>query len=82
MNSEHQHLEMHEHCKEQFREINKRLDEGDKLFIKHTTEIAVLQTNVDSLVKSLNGLTKALWGVCGTILTVLFGFVVWYIQNI
>lgn len=79
---EHQHLEMHEACKERFREIDKRLDEGDKVFTKHTTDIAVLQTNTNALIKSMNGLTKALWGVCGTIIATLFGFFIWYIQHI
>lgn len=78
----HQHMEMHEACKERFREIDKRLDEGDKVFTKHTTDIAVLQTNTDALIKSMNGLTKALWGMCGTIIATLFGFFIWYIQHL
>ncbi len=79
---EHNHIEMHEPCKERFREIEKRLDEGDKVFTQHTTDIAVLKTNTNALIKSMNGLTKALWGVCGTILATLFGFFIWYIQSI
>lgn len=75
-------MEMHEACKERFREIDKRLDEGDKVFTKHTTDIAVLQTNTDALIKSMNGLTKALWGMCGTIIATLFGFFIWYIQHL
>ena len=49
---------------------------------EHTTDIAVIKTNVASLIKSINGLTKSLWGVCGTIIVTLFGFFIWYIQSI
>lgn len=74
--------EMNEECKERFREISDRLRAGDKLFNQHTTDIAIIQTNVDLLIKSMNNLTKALWGVCGTIFASLAGFFVWYIQSI
>ena len=78
----HDHIEMHEPCRERFREIDKRLDEGEKIFSRHTTEIAVVQTNMQNLIKSMNGLTKALWGVCGTTFSALIGFFVWYIQQL
>ena len=78
----HEHMEMHEVCKERFREIDKRLDEGDKVMQHHSTDIAVVQTNMDNLIKSMGGLTKALWGVCGTTLATLLGFFIWYIQQL
>lgn len=74
--------EMNEECKERFRSIDERLRAGDKLFSKHTTDIAVIHTNVEMLIKSMNNLTKALWGVCATTLASLTGFFIWYIQNI
>ena len=76
------HTTPHDMCKERFREIEKRLDEGDKIFIRHTTDIAVLQTNIESLIKSMSSLTKALWGICGTTLSALLGFFIWYVQGI
>lgn len=79
---EHQHLEMHEQCKERFKAIDERLAAGEKVFNQHTTDIAVVQTNVESLITSMNGLTKALWGVCGTTLATLIGFFIWYIQKL
>ena len=79
---EHNHMEMHEVCRERFKSIDERLNEGARLMGEHTTEIAVLKTNMKSLIKSINGLTKSLWGVCGTIVATLFGFFVWYIQNL
>ena len=78
----HYHNDMHEACRERFREIDKRLDEGDKIFSKHSTDIAVIQTNVSSLIKSMNGLTKALWGICGTMLATFLGFFIWYVQGL
>lgn len=78
----HEHLEMHEQCKERFKEIISRIEAGEKVFSQHTTEIAVVKTNMENLVKSMNALTKALWGLCGTTLSVLIGFFVWYIQSL
>lgn len=80
--SDHIHTEMHEACKERFRDIEERLNDGDKIMTGHTTDIAVLKTNMSTLIKSLGGLTKALWGVSGTIVAALFGFFIWYIQNL
>ena len=74
--------EMSTACKERFKEIENRLDLGDRIFTKHTTEIAVLHTNVDNLIKSLSGLTKALWAVCATTFSTLLGFFIWYIQSV
>ncbi len=69
-------------CRDKFKEIENRLDVGDRIFTKHTTEIAVLHTNVDNLIKSLSGLTKALWAVCAATFATLLGFFIWYIQSI
>lgn len=79
---QHYHSEMHEACKERFRDIEERLNDGDRIMTEHATEIAVLKTNMSNLIKSISGLTKALWGVCGTTLATLFGFFMWYIQNL
>ena len=79
---EHMHIEMHEACKERFNEIDKRLDEGNKIFMKHTTDIAVLKTDMSNLIKSIGGLTKALWRVCSNAFTILVGFFIWYIQQL
>ena len=73
---------MHEVCKERFREMEERITAGDKILSEHTTEIAVAKTDISNLIKSLCALTKALWAICGTIVTTLFGFFMWYIQNI
>ena len=82
MEDKHYHMEMHEQCKERFKAIDERLNEGDKLMSEHTTEIAVIKANMNSLIKSINGLTKSLWGVCASLVVTLFGFFVWYIQSL
>ncbi len=82
MSQEHLYGEMHPSCRERIAAIDRRLRDGDKLLAEHTTEIAVLKTNMSSLIKSINGLTRSLWGVCGTISATLFGFFIWYIQNL
>ena len=82
MHEEHLYGEMHPSCRERIAAIDRRLSDGDKILSQHTTEIAVLKTNMSSLIKSINGLTRSLWGVCGTITATLFGFFIWYIQNI
>ncbi len=74
--------DMNNTCREKFHDIEIRLESGDKMFTKHTTEIAVLQTNVDNLIKSLSSLTRALWAVCAATFTTLLGFFIWYIQHI
>ena len=80
--NEHYHSDMHEACRERFKGIEDRLNEGDRVMTEHTTEIAVLKTNMSNLIKSIGGLTKALWGICGTTLATLLGFFIWYVQNL
>ena len=36
---EHYHNEMHEACRERFKGIEDRLNEGDRVMTEHTTEI-------------------------------------------
>ena len=69
-------------CQRRFENIESRLKKGDDHFGRHDTEIAVMQTNLNNLVKSLSSLTKALWGICGTTLVTLFGFLMWYIKSL
>jgi len=53
----------------------KKIDSLEKSDAKNTTQI-------DNLVQSMGGLTKALWGLVLTIAGALLGFVIWYIQSI
>ena len=62
--------------------IDNRLASGDRTINRHNTDIAVLQNNVNSLIKTMSGLTKALWGVCGTTVATLVGFLLWYIKSL
>ena len=69
-------------CREHIARIEERLAWGDRTINKHTLDIAVLQNNVNSLIKTMSSLTKALWGVCGTTVATLVGFLLWYIKSI
>jgi len=75
-------------CEIRFKNIEQKLDDSDrKMFTLDTEtgsqgkEIAVLQTIVTTLTKSMDGLSKAIWGACGTGLVFGIGFIIWYIQK-
>jgi len=76
-------------CREDFARIWKRLDAGDSRFARNEEEIhrqdvesAELRRDMSHLTKSMDGLTKALWGVVVSFLLLGAGFVIWYIQSI
>ena len=70
------------HCRERFEQIEKRLDMKSVLLDKHNTDIEVLKSDMAHLTKSLNALTKALWGVAATTGATLLTFFVWYVQTL
>lgn len=73
--------EMRPECKEHFDEITNRLKDGDHHFTEHDKAIVRLETQFAQLTQSMDNLTKAIWGACGTALITLIGFFVWYVQN-
>jgi len=75
-------------CELKFETIDKRLEDGQGEFkgLKdaqggHDIKIATLETNMISLTKSMDALTKSIWGASGTALIMALGFIFWYIQN-
>lgn len=68
-------------CAERFRRILDRLDDGDNLFSSHGERIKAVETNVDNVTKSLDRVAHALWGVAAASISILIGFVFWYIEN-
>jgi hypothetical protein len=68
-------------CKERFDSIYERLEKGDDESREHGEKIIKVETNVDNLTKSLNGVTRALWGVASAIGMTLLGFIIWFIQT-
>lgn len=77
-----------DYCMERFENIEKRLEVGEKrmngkseIIDKHGVDIEVIKTNTAHLTKSMDALTKALWGVAATTMATLLSFFVWYIQN-
>jgi hypothetical protein len=73
--------EINAFCRERFDKIDARLEKGDNEFRDHGEKIVEIKTDVSHLTKSLEGVTKALWGVAGAIMATLFGFLLWFIQT-
>lgn len=75
-------------CSQEFNRIWERLNKGDNRFsmsdeVHHSQDIRItkLEVNMLSLIQSLGGLIKAIWGVVIAVATTGIGFVIWYIQN-
>jgi hypothetical protein len=81
--------ELRTSCAERFQRIEDRLDRGEdttheqgEKIHQHDVEMTELRANINHLVKSMDGQTKAIWGMVVTLLTMGLGFVIWYIQSI
>lgn len=68
-------------CKERFDKIDRRLEDGDRIFDSHGERIVGVEHDVSHLTKSLDGVTKALWGVATAIGMSLIGFLIWFVEN-
>ena len=80
--------DMRSECRKAFEQIYDRLDKGDDSFQKHSDaihradiELAELRTNMNNLVKSMDQLTKGIWGMVMAIAGTGIGFVIWFIQQ-
>jgi hypothetical protein len=65
-------------CQARFERIDKCLDEQKK---DHDMVIE-LKTKIDNLTYSVKSLTHSIWGMIGTVLALLAGFFIWFIQSI
>ena len=70
-----------EYCAEKFDLIEKRLNIKSDLLDKQGIAIEVMKSDMLHLTKSLDALTKALWGVAATTLATLLSFFIWYVQS-
>ena len=75
-------------CQQEFNRIWSRLDKGDRTFDElkgndktQDIDINVLKSQMATLISSIGGLTKALWGIVLTVAIGGAGFVIWYVQN-
>lgn len=80
--------EMAHECRKEFDQILERLEKGDDSFQKHSEalhradiELAELRTNMNNLVKSMDQLTKGIWGMVLSIAATGIAFVIWFIQG-
>ena len=76
-------------CDLEFSRIWESLSKGDGHFQRLDTndrqqdkDIKELQTNMVSLIKTISGLTRAIWGAVLTIIGAGASFFVWYIQSL
>lgn len=76
-------------CKEEFDRIHRRIDKRDKMLGEqedklqaHGESLARMSEDVTHVTRSISALTKALWGVAGSLMASLFGFILWYVQSI
>ena len=73
--------EVNEYCKEKFKTFEDRLEKGDTKFEVQGETIIEVKTDVKHLTNSLDGLSKAIWAMSGSIFLALLGFFFWYVQN-
>lgn len=84
-----QYRPMRAECQAEFKKLHDRIDRKADEVKKvkeniHDNEIEITKVSEDvqHITKSINGLTKALWGIAGSTMVTLFGFLLWYIQNL
>lgn len=70
-----------EYCREHFETLNRRIDQKARLMEEHDRSIIRIDTQIENLLRSMAGLTRALWGAAAAVMTTLVGFLVWYIQT-
>lgn len=76
-------------CEKELNRIWERLHQGDIKFDKMTDaekdqdiEIVTIKTNMSHLISSMGKLTSAIWGMTASIILMLIGFFIWYIQSL
>lgn len=76
-------------CQAEFKKLHERIDKrGDEVnAVKNSLhdneiELTKVSEDVQHIAKSINGLTKALWGVAASTMATMFGFLIWYIQQL
>ena len=80
---------MRPECQAEFQKLHDRIDkkseelkEQSKSIHDNEVEITKVSEDVQHMAKSINGLTKALWGVAASLMATMFGFILWYIQTL
>lgn len=62
-------------------EHEKKIDALEKSDATNTNEIKNLCTGLDKQSQAINSQTKAIWGLVLSIISVLAGFFIWYVQT-
>lgn len=69
-------------CDERHDTINKRLDDHDERLGTLEKSDAANAVQIQNLAKAIGSQTKAIWGLVSTVLVLLGGFFIWYVQSI
>jgi hypothetical protein len=83
-------------CDERVRAVNEKLERHERMLIEHddkidvltksdatnTSEIKHLCTSIEAQNKKIGKLTNSIWGLVVSVMFVLAGFFVWYVQSL
>jgi hypothetical protein len=76
-------------CTEKHRALDDKIARHEKWIGEHETKIDHLErsdaantTQIDNLTKAIGSQTKAIWGLVSSIVVMLAGFLLWYIQSL
>ena len=69
-------------CEPRFRTLEHASEDITRRAGKHEQDIAGFKSDIRHMFESLRALTRALWAVALSSVTILISFVVWYIQNL
>ena len=79
---------MRQECKSNFDRIEERLDNNAQSFREHRDaihandiQLTELKTNMNVLVKSIESLTRGIWGMVSSLAIMGLGFIIWFIQT-
>lgn len=64
-------------CQQQFEQILRELD----TYKKDHDIVVQLREKIESLTRSVNALVRSIWGMMTSLILILAGFIIWYIQS-
>jgi hypothetical protein len=65
-------------CEQMFEQIHQEII----AYRKDHDLVVELKTRIENLARSVENLTRSIWGMMGSVLLLLTGFIIWYIQTL
>ncbi len=83
-------------CEEKHRSLNEKLDRHERMLMEHddkidvltksdatnTSEIKHLCNSIEAQNKKIGKLTNSIWGLVVSVMLVMTGFFIWYVQTL